>query len=209
METFHVSLSVKCCCLKVNVFVSNWVLSQFFRHLCEQQVLNHWQEAILHELVVKGERTKTNVAPRSETTATIRVDTRVRETSRLEFYDNSKVNKSPMLLFWIIRLFWKPLHFFILLFFYQTNSKSLRSAWKRSFDVLIKKYTKLQILFYLNFWSEKKKTATTTLTQIFIQVSEDIHVFALVLYQHIPWRKRTTTIFIGTNTMQIDYFQFI
>lgn len=120
-----------------------------------------------------------------------------------------KVNKSPMLLFWIIRLFWKPLHFFILLFFYQTNSKSLRSAWKRSFDVLIKKYTKLQILFYLNFWSEKKKTATTTLTQIFIQVSEDIHVFALVLYQHIPWRKRTTTIFIGTNTMQIDYFQFI
>ena len=70
-----------------------------------------------------------------------------------------KVNKSPMLLFWIIRLFWKPLHFFILLFFYQTNSKSLRSAWKRSFDVLIKKYTKLQILFYLNFWSEKKKNS--------------------------------------------------
>lgn len=80
-----------------------------------------------------------------------------------------KVYKPPMLLFWIIRLFWKPLHFFILFFtkliaaffyssfFYQTNSKSLRSAWKRSFDVLIKKYTNLQILFYLNFWSEKKK----------------------------------------------------
>lgn len=89
LETFHVSLSVKCCCLKVNVFVSNWVLLQFFRHLCEQQVFNHWQEAILHELVVKGERTKTNVALRSETTATIRVDTRVRETNQLEFYDNS------------------------------------------------------------------------------------------------------------------------
>lgn len=38
---------------------------------------------------LKGERTKTNVAPRSETTATFRVDTRARETKRLEFYDNS------------------------------------------------------------------------------------------------------------------------
>lgn len=93
-----------------------------------------------------------------------------------------KVNKPPMLLFWIIRLFWKPLHFFILLFFTKLIAKAfalLESApltfWSRN----------TQTFKYFSIWifEVKKKTATsTTLTQTFIQVSEDIHVFALVLY---------------------------